>query len=312
VVADAIKVKLREVGSTLDPLHLLEEVRAMQSHLVVLADGGKPHASSTDEPDLSAFLASLSSAWRAEEVRPTHSAEAKPRYLRRIESLVHRDTVAPRQVAPPSRQKVVQMEAKPAVIPDRPSAPKMDPETERHCELQQQEFARRHIQRRHAFTLIWPLVCRRLEARPNINASELFDELRAQYPGRFHCGQLGAFIRRVRLWRDDARARGVVIGKRTHRNTESRARRRPDPFQAHWTEMLQRLDADPDQTALELLIDFQARYPDRYNARHLRTLQRRLKAWRCEAVQRLICEMQGFTKMSARVPNDCHGQRPSF
>ena len=50
----------------------------------------------------------------------------------------------------------------------------------------------------------------------------------------------------------------MVIGKRTHRNTKSRARRRPDPFQAHWAEMLQRLDADPDQTALELLIDFQA------------------------------------------------------
>jgi hypothetical protein len=59
--------------------------------------------------------------------------------------------------------------------------------------------------------------------------------------------------------------------------------------------MLRRLDADPDQAALELLIDFQGRYPDRYNARHLRMLQRRLKIWRREAVQRLICEMQGFT-----------------
>jgi len=294
-VSDATKVKLREVGGALDPLHLLEEVRAMQSHLVVLAEGGKPHVSSTGEPDLSAFLASLSSAWRAGEIRPTHSAEAKPRYLRRIQSLVHRDAVAPQPVAPPSQQKVVQIGAKPAVLPDRPSTPQLDPETERQCELQRQEFAKRYIQRRHAFTLIWPLVCRRLEARPNINASELFDELRAQYPGRFHCGQLNAFIHRVRLWRDDARARGVMIGKRTHRNTKSRARRRPDPFQAHWAEMLQRLDADPDQTALELLIDFQARYPDRYNARHLRTLQRRLKIWRREAVQRLICEMKGFT-----------------
>jgi hypothetical protein len=72
--------------------------------------------------------------------------------------------------------------------------PKLDPEVEQQCELQRQELARLHIQRRHAFTLIWPLVCRRLESRPNINASELFDELRAQYPGRFHCGQLNAFI----------------------------------------------------------------------------------------------------------------------
>jgi hypothetical protein len=296
-MSDGAKVKLREVVSALDPLQLLEEVRAMQSQLVLLADGSKPAHSSTDEPDLSAFLASLSSAWRAGEVRPTHSAEAKPRYLRRIQSLVdRRDTVAPGQVpTPPPQSKVLQMEAQPPIVPVRPSAPQLDPEIERQCELQRQELAGRHIQRRHAFTLIWPLVCRRLESRPNINASELFDELRAQYPGRFHCGQLGAFIRRVGLWRTDARSRGVVIGKRTHRNTQARAPRRPDPFEAHWAEMLQRLDADPDQTALELLIDFQARYPERYNARHLRTLQRRLKVWRREAVQRLICEMQGFT-----------------
>jgi hypothetical protein len=36
-VSDATKVKLREVGNALDPLQLLEEVRAMQSHLVMLA-----------------------------------------------------------------------------------------------------------------------------------------------------------------------------------------------------------------------------------------------------------------------------------
>ena len=36
-VSDAIKAKLREVGIALDPLKRLEEVRAMQSHLVVLA-----------------------------------------------------------------------------------------------------------------------------------------------------------------------------------------------------------------------------------------------------------------------------------
>jgi hypothetical protein len=197
-VSNDTKVKLREVGGALDPLQLLEEVRAMQSHLVMLADGGTPSVSSADQPDLSAFLASLSSAWRSGEVRPTHSMEAKPRYLRRIQTLVHRDAVAPRQVAPPSQAKVT-MAAQPVVTPDRPPAAKLDPEVEQQCEVQRKELARLHIQRRHAFTLIWPLVCRRLESRPNINASELFDELRAQYPGRFHCGQLNAFIHRVRL-----------------------------------------------------------------------------------------------------------------
>jgi transposase InsO family protein len=38
-LSDATKAKLREVEVALDPLKLLEEVRAMQSHLVVLANG---------------------------------------------------------------------------------------------------------------------------------------------------------------------------------------------------------------------------------------------------------------------------------
>jgi hypothetical protein len=66
--------------------------------------------------------------------------------------------------------------------------------------------------------------------------------------------------------------------------------------------MLQCLDGDPDQTALQLLIDFQGRYPGRYDDRHLRTLQRRLKTWRREAVQRLICEMPGLAKNVGSVP----------
>jgi hypothetical protein len=300
-VSDEHKIKLRGLSETLDPLQLLEEVRAMQSHLVVLADGGKPQIASPQGPDLSSFLASLSSAWRFGEVRPTHSSEAKPRYLRRIQNVVPRDTPVPKKIVPPP-PRIMTMEVPPPAAVERPSTPILDPETERQCELQRREFARRHVYRRHAFTLIWPLVCRRLDARPNINATELFDELRAQYPGRFHCGQLAAFIRRVRLWRDDARLRGVVIGTRTHRNAVDRARRRPDPFEQHWAEMLQCLDGDPDQTALQLLTDFQGRYPGRYEERHLRTLQRRLKTWRREAVQRLICEMPGLAKNVSSLP----------
>jgi hypothetical protein len=245
-VSDDNKMKLRELSETLDPLQLLEEVRAMQSHLVVLADGGKPQILGSQEPDLTSFLASLSSAWRSGEVRPTHTAEAKPRYLRHIQNVADLGPATPTKVALPTRPKVASMDARPSATLDRPSMPILDPQIERQCELQRREFARRHIYRRHAFTLIWPLVCRRLDARPNINASELFDELRAQYPGRFHYGQLAAFVRRVRLWRDDARLRGVVIGTRTHRNTATRARSRPDPFQADWSEMLRCLDSDPD------------------------------------------------------------------
>jgi hypothetical protein len=60
--------------------------------------------------------------------------------------------------------------------------------------------------------------------------------------------------------------------------------------------MLQYLEARPDQTAVELLTEFQARYPGFYSASHLRTLRRRLQIWRRQAIQRLICEMRDFTQ----------------
>lgn len=309
-VIQPIKRKLREVGGALDPLQLLEEIRAMQSHLVVLADGGKLDASGAPEPNLSAFLASLSGAWRAGEIRPTHSKESKPRYLRWIQSVVRRDAIAAQPVDPPSLPKALPMAARPIVAEDRPAASQLDPQIERQCDLQRQEFARRHIQRQHAFTLIWPLVCRRLEGRPNMNATELFDELRAQYPGRWHRGQLAAFRYRVRSWRDDARERGVEIGSLRYRQSpEPRTRRRPDPLQADWAEMLQCLDTDPDQTARELLTTFQTRYPNRYHVGHLRTLQRRLKIWRRAAVQRLICDTQGLTEDVRGEASNPHDQR---
>jgi hypothetical protein len=80
---EAARAKLREVASVLDPLKLLEEIRAVQAHLVMLADGEKPPSVIAEPPDLSVFVSSLSSAWRAGEVRPTFSVEAKPRYLRK-------------------------------------------------------------------------------------------------------------------------------------------------------------------------------------------------------------------------------------
>ena len=51
------------------------------------------------------------------------------------------------------------------------------------------------------------------------------------------------------------------------------------------------LDERPDQTALELLVEFQARYPGRYSLRQLYSLQERVRMWRRQAVQRLINEV---------------------
>src|SRR6202043_3858195 len=79
---ESMKAKLREVCETLDPLKLLEEVRARQAHMVSIAEGGKPNLRGGPVPDLPAFLASLSSAWRDGEVRPTHAPQVKTRYWR--------------------------------------------------------------------------------------------------------------------------------------------------------------------------------------------------------------------------------------
>jgi hypothetical protein len=298
-ISEPTKCKLREVAAGLDPLQLLEEIRALQSHLVALADGGPPDACTRSSANLAEFLASLSGAWRAGEVRPTHAMEPRPRYLRQIQTIVRRDGgVDARSSDQPSAPAAAPAPA-PGPSPlfgNRPGVPQLDPEIEARCERQRAEFARRNIRRQHAFALVWPLVCRRLEGRPNMNATELFDELRAQYPGRWHRGQLRAFAQRVRQWREDARARGITIGSLRYRpSTKPRTRRRPDPLAAIWPEMLQKLESDPDQTARELLAQFQARYPGRYRIGHLRTVQRRLRIWRQQAVQRLICDMEGMT-----------------
>lgn len=140
-----------------------------------------------------------------------------------------------------------------------------------------------------ALRMAWPIVCRRLESLPNINASQLFDELCVQFPGRFTPRQYKTLLRRVNLWRRDARARGIVIAPRTYRLHSDKPRgRRPEIFNEHWEEMTRCLDELPDQTALELLVEFQARYPGRYNLRQLHTLQKRVRIWRQEAVQRLV------------------------
>lgn len=99
-VPESAKIKLREVASALDPLKLLEEIRTVQAHLAALADGEQLPSPTTEPPDLSAFVASLSSAWRGGEIRPTFSIEAKPRYLRSLQGVVHRDLTQPDKKAP--------------------------------------------------------------------------------------------------------------------------------------------------------------------------------------------------------------------
>ncbi|HEY0942511.1 MAG TPA: transposase family protein, partial [Steroidobacter sp.] len=263
------KQKLAEISAELDPLKLLEEMRAVQAYLAALADGESPPPMTSEPPDLASFVSSLSSAWRAGEIRPTFSIGAKPRYLRSLQRISPQPPVAALPAATTLRTPPITA----TKLLDKPRL----------------VYAERRASAQ-ALRMAWPIVCRRLEGLPNINTKQLFEELCLQFPGRFGSKQYRTLLRRVNLWREDALARGVTIGPKTYRRYSDKPRgRRPDMFKDHWAEIVQCLEANPDQTALELLIEFQARYPGRYGLHQLRTLQKRVKAWRQEAVGRLIC-----------------------
>ena len=257
----------------------------MQAHLTALADGEIPPSPTPEPPDLAAFVASLSSAWRAGEVRPTFSVAAKPRYLRSLQS-VSRAGMAPactpaNTIDSPPHTPPAQPPLPAAKVPERP----------------QLTYAGAGKGSFRALKAAWPIVCRRLEGCPNINSSQLFEELCVQFPGRFNPTQLKTLTKRVKVWRQDARARGVVIDRIKWSNLSHKPRGlRPDPFKAHWADMLQCLETRPDQTALELLLEFRARYPERYTLRQLSTMQRRLRVWRREAAKRLIFDSKELTQ----------------
>jgi hypothetical protein len=291
-LSEPAKTRLREVAGALDPLKLLEEIRAVQAHLVTLADGGLLPGTTPEPPDLSGFVASLSSAWRVGEVRPTFSVEARPRFLRSLQAVV--------------RPKVARMPDKNAAVlasATRPLCPVAQTSSavpaRKISERPQLIYAEPGKPVYHALTMVWPLVCRRLEGFPNITSAQLFDELCIQFPGRFHPKHVDRLAKRVKQWRQDARARGIVIGRLKYRRFSNKPRGRglgPQSCTTHWAEMVQWLEENPDQTAVELLIEFQARYPGFYSRSHLRTLRRRVQVWRREAIQRLICEMKDLTR----------------
>jgi hypothetical protein len=87
-------------------------------------------------------------------------------------------------------------------------------------------------------------------------------------------------------------------------------RTRPDPFAAVWEEIQAQLVPTPEITAKALLHDLQSQYPGPYIQGQLRTLHRRVSAWRKQqAVQRLTPHLpqqhhagQGLTNTGARTP----------
>jgi len=78
-VSEAMKERLAEVQAGLDPLQLLDEIRAAQQHLADLAAGQHVKTLPRVNPDLGRFLSGLATAWRNGEVRPTHRSKSMPR-----------------------------------------------------------------------------------------------------------------------------------------------------------------------------------------------------------------------------------------
>jgi hypothetical protein len=149
-VPEPVKERLRVLAATLDPLRLLDEVRAAQQHLAKIAAGEVSTLIPTSEAGLDQFLEGLSTAWRSGEVRPTHRPQPKPR---------------------------------------------------RHWRTRQDPFE-----------ASWPHVCAWLEAEPDRTAKELLKRLQWEMPGQFTDGQARTLQRRVKAWRQEA-VRNLVFAK---------------------------------------------------------------------------------------------------
>jgi len=78
VITEATKERLKAAQAALDPLRLLDEIRAAQHQVAALVAGTTIHVPRTSNADLEGFLAGLGTAWRTGEVRPTHAKKPRP------------------------------------------------------------------------------------------------------------------------------------------------------------------------------------------------------------------------------------------
>ncbi|HRK44525.1 MAG TPA: IS21 family transposase [Nocardioides sp.] len=93
-------------------------------------------------------------------------------------------------------------------------------------------------------------------------------------------GKLGQAAMKAGMDRKTAR-KYVAAGKLPSEMKAPRDwRTRPDPFDEHWPEVQARLEETPELEAKTLFEVLQEEHPDRYADGQLRTLQRRVKAWR--------------------------------
>jgi hypothetical protein len=95
---------------------------------------------------------------------------------------------------------------------------------------------------------------------------------------------LEAFLSGLRsAWQD-----GEVRPTAKPKVKAKRLRRRPDPLAVVWQELRIWFEAEPWRTGRELLERLQQTYPGVYPDALLRTLQRRLKAWRAELARKMV------------------------
>jgi hypothetical protein len=82
--SEEVRRRLETLRATLDPVRLLQQIRAAQQELVGLADTPViGDATPPTAPTLEQFLSGLRTAWREGEVRPTSAPKPKARRLRR-------------------------------------------------------------------------------------------------------------------------------------------------------------------------------------------------------------------------------------
>ena len=84
-----VRLQVASVYATLDPVQLLQDIRATQQRLVEIADTPvATEAGSISPPTIDQFLANLKTAWREGEANPTAKAKVKvPRSRRRPDPL---------------------------------------------------------------------------------------------------------------------------------------------------------------------------------------------------------------------------------
>ena len=80
-ITDEMKQRLRAVAEQLDPLRLLEEIRAVQQHLAALAAGQPSHLAPRHAGPLDGFLKGLATAWQQARCARPISRRPDPRVI---------------------------------------------------------------------------------------------------------------------------------------------------------------------------------------------------------------------------------------